>query len=34
MYKEYGISEEIENLAKQVEEEIKPELEEINYEQT
>lgn len=30
MYKEYGISEEIENLAKQVEEEIKPELEEIN----
>ena len=30
MYKEYGISEEIENLAKQVEEEIKPELEEVN----
>lgn len=30
MYKEYGISEEIENLAEQVEEEIKPELEEIN----
>ena len=30
MYKEYGISEEIEKLAKQVEEEIKPELEEIN----
>ena len=30
MYKEYGISEEIESLAKQVEEEIKPELEKID----